>query len=196
MKIIQRALIFIFIFLSSSQVYADCNQVTSRNVAKLYVLALPFQGPEPFINMVSSNREILTENSPTVVCARLLGNRLVNMGINAYDPDAYRRAMGVGPAEHAPDVADSIHSGAVDLYTMGNELIWLSQVLPPTANGNNSPFLTTGTQWRLWIKWVWPMYEQIIQLNPSMAPIINQSLSMMGPMTEEQVFMLGMMLGQ
>jgi len=197
MKTILKVLIFISTLLSTSYLHAEvCNQVTSRNVAKLYVYALPSQKPETFINIVSSNQNILQENSPTVLCANLLGNRLVNLGIKAYDPDAYESAMGVGPGEFAKDVADSINSGAVDLYRMGMELIWLSQVIPQTANGNSTPFLTTGTPWRLQIKQVWPIYQQMMQLDPSMIPLMNQYLNMIGPMTEEQVFMLAMMVGK
>jgi len=35
-----------------------------------------------------------------------------------------------------------------------------------------------------------------MQLDPSMIPLMNQYLNMIGPMTEEQVFMLAMMVGK
>lgn len=187
-------LIIIFFSLLLTSISYACDQTSAKNVAHLYMLAIPLYPFANFKSTVNQNTNILTANSPTVRCARRLGNRLVTAGINAYDPKAYERAMGVGPAQFAGDVAQSIQSGSVDLYMMGKELIWLSKILPPAAAGNYGPFLNTGTLWRQQIRQTIPIINMLLQIEPGTAQIMKDALTMVAPITERQIIMLAMML--
>src|SRR2546426_287621 len=87
------------------------------------VSEMPHAPPiETIADFVQTNPAVFRAGGPAVRCATALGARLTLAAATAYDPGAYERAMGVGPAELAPDVAQSINSGAVDLFSMGQEL--------------------------------------------------------------------------
>ena len=62
------------------------------------------------------------------------------------------------------------------------------------AAGNPQPFLTTGTQWRQQMRQVVPMINMLLQMDPGSAQIMQQSLTMVAPITEQQIIMLARML--
>jgi hypothetical protein len=189
-------LVCVLFFAASAVVAAGCNQQSARAIAHAYVLASPLGDGNELANYVRANHALFTHGGAAIRCASVLGPRLVRGGINAYDPKAYERAMGVGPSQFAPQVADSINSGAVDLYMMGAELQWLAQVLPAMANGNYQPFLTTGTYMRQQMRQILPIMQMMLAMDPGAAQILNSVNAQFAPIAEEQIFMLAMMAGR
>jgi len=177
----------------SSSDKRTCPDAAARVLGHVYFLSNPIS-EENLQSYVSENRSYFAKDGAVVRCAEALGKRLVFSGVNAYDPKAYERAMGAGPAEFAPDVATSINSGAVNLVVMGLELQWLARVLPSAARGDWELYNTTGTQTRLQIRQVLPMYQTLLSQDPQMAQMVREIMKDFEPMAEEQILMLARML--
>ena len=170
-----------------------CPDRAARVLARAYVRSNPtFQGD--IVAHIAQNRLYFVEDGAAIRCAEALGKRLVYTGVKAYDPTAYERAMGVGPAEHAGAVADSINSRPADLVAMGQELLWLAKVLPSAARGDWGPYETTGTPMRQQIRQVLPIYQQLMSMDPAMAQIVQGMMQQFEPVAEQQILMLARML--
>ena len=167
---------------------------TARVLAHTYVLATPISSPEALFDYVQENREYFVKNGPAIRLARALGNRLIREGVGAYDPNAFERAMGVGPAEFAPDVARSLNEGAYQALAMGQELCWLADVLPAVAVGDYGPYQTTGTLARQAVRQSLPyIYGMMEMLDPEIAQLYEETMNLYMPLAEDYIFMLAMM---
>ena len=173
-----------------------CSDESARLIARAYYLSNPMTEHDGFQQFVTRNRAVLSAGSPAIQCGRVLGAHLAQRGINAYDADAYRRAMGKGPDELAPDVARSFNSGAVDVFAMGRELVWLAEVLPAAAVGDFGPYVTAGTETRAMLRQVLalagsyaaiPEFAQMLGMTKSLVPLFE-------PISEGQILMLAQML--
>ena len=93
--------------------------------------------------------------------------------------------------------ADEMYNGSADLYAMGAELAWLSQVIPAAAQGNWNPFNSTGTDMRKLFYQFWPMIQPIMSSDysdPGSSPMIDQLLALSKPLVEEQIMILVLMI--
>jgi TPR repeat protein len=174
-----------------------CPDAVARVVAHAYTLSNPFNRPEEFESYVADNRSAFEESGPAVMCAAALGAHLVQSGLNAYDPTAYERAMGSGPAEFAPDVARSINSGSVDLLAMGQELSWLATIFPDVANGRLQSFLSGGTHMRVQLRSAMAAIQELASVNQEFAQNLEFGRAIAGaysPIADQQVLMLARMM--
>jgi hypothetical protein len=162
-------------------------------LARAYLLSNPFNPVDELVAFVRQNRSAFQRGSGPISCGAALGPHLVRAGIGAYDPAAYERAMGAGPAEHAPEVARSINSGAVELFSMGQELSWLVEVLPAAADENWQPLLTTGTETRRMSRQAMAMLQGLPDLAESLG-FAREILQQFAPIAEEQILMLARMM--
>ncbi|MEW8252582.1 MAG: hypothetical protein AB2740_20275 [Candidatus Thiodiazotropha sp.] len=184
----------LFSLIPPAQAASPCTQAAAESLAKLYWWSWPItMEPDEFIRTAQANSSALTSDSNIVRCAAILGPRLVNLGINAYDPKAYERAMGAGPAELAPRVADSLNSTSFEYYRIGNEIAWLARVLPLFATGRTEPYAESTLRMQQWQ--MLQQYRQIEQLT-GQTGYLELMRKMMDPIIREQIFMLAMMVGQ
>ncbi len=170
-----------------------CPDRAARVLARAFFLSNPGSGGNIGAH-IAQNRSYFVEGGAAIRCAEALGTRLVYAGIKAYDPKAYERAMGVGPAVHAGAVADSINSGSASLWALGQELLWLGKVLPSAARGDWRPYRTTGTSSRQQIRQILPIYQQLMSMDPAMAQMVQGIMRQFQPIVEEQILMLARML--
>jgi hypothetical protein len=170
-----------------------CSDSAARLLARAYLLSNPFNPVDELVAFVRQNRSAFQRGSGPISCGAALGPHLVRAGIGAYDPAAYERAMGAGPAEHAPEVARSINSGAVELFSMGQELSWLVEVLPAAADENWQPLLTTGTETRRMSRQAMAMLQGLPDLAESLG-FAREILQQFAPIAEEQILMLARMM--
>lgn len=174
-----------------------CGPIQARNMGQLLLQSNPLveadgQRWNNYVQWINNNAHLMTQDSPTMVCARKLGNALTSSGLRNFNQadydDSYGRVLELGGnIDHARDVADSMMSGSVDAYMTGQELLWLARVIPSAAAGNWEPFYTTGTQSRLQFRQVIPIIQQAglgYDLG-QLAPFVGQ----FGPMVEEQMVM-------
>jgi len=174
-----------------------CPDSIARLVARAYTLSNPFNDPNEFATFVASNRAAFQTSGAAVTCAAALGTRLAQAGMAAYDPNAYERAMGAGPAELAPNVAQSINSGALDMFAMGQELSWLATIFPEVARGSLRSFLSSGTDTRVQLRNAMEMMNQLASMNRDFAQNLGFARAIAGfysPMADEQILMLARMM--
>ena len=157
--------LFIFIIflytLSCSCSNDSVDQETAKNLGHLYYAVNPLnelQNPKSIENFIYSNKSLLQDDSPTIRCARKLGTKLIESGLKAFSNNDYDRAYGSvldmgGNMSQARDVSQSIQQGAVDTFMIGQELLWISNVVPKAANGDWTDFNKTGTQSRMTLRW-------------------------------------------
>ena len=184
--------LIMFVYAATSYAASPCTKNAAENLGKLYSWSFPLEMPEAdFLATVKVKRSLLTREGDVIRCAKMLGQRLAMLGIKAYDPQAFERVIGMGPVEFAPEVAKSINRDAGELAAIGDELMWLGQVLPYAAEGDNQPFLTTGSPRRRQLREVLALYGQI----PGMKEIIKNMGAFIDPIVKDKIFMLAMMVG-
>jgi hypothetical protein len=181
-----------------------CNEADATLLAEAFYLAMPLweipglDPPESFEDLIErTGPEHFSAAQGVVQCANALGQFLVIRGLSAYDPKAYDRAMAVAPAgaEHlAPEVAQSLNSGSVDLVQMGQELIWLSQVLPQMAKGDFTDFNESGTMARQMFRQALPQLKLMFAMDRQAAGIFRSVMSsysgVFSQLAREQVLMM------
>jgi hypothetical protein len=182
-----------------------CEEEAARKLGRAAYLSAPiFESrtippPERIDSFVGRNGSFFRSGGPSIRCAKQLSARLFEAGTKAYDPDAYAARMGGGPDELKPDVARSINSGAVQLVQIASELRWLSDVLPPMAEGNSQPYWTTcqGSPGRCEARnYVLKIFDMLAQ-DPDQAfsvQLTREQFMQAASTTEEAMVMLAMML--
>jgi hypothetical protein len=189
-KIVLTVIGFVLLFSAScSKLFGPqlCSDNTALALGQAYYLAMPIweipgmQQPETLSNFIKRvGQRHFSANGVVVQCAKALGEFMIARGISAYDPKAYDRAMAVAPAgagQLAPDVARSFNSGSVDAIAMGQELVWLSQVLPQVAKGDLTAFNNSGTQARQTVRQALPMLKLMLANDPQMTRTVKTVLS-------------------
>jgi hypothetical protein len=210
-----------FVFLASAPCPAlaqggggPCDLASARAIAHMYIVAnpllaqkyqrtFPMSDPHPWlVYEVNSNPTLFGEASTAIQCGKALGTRLVQLGIQSFNPNSYndvmRRFGGTVVNEFAPQVAQSLDKDAVYFVTLGQELIWLTNVLPAAAQGNWVPYNDTGSSdiQRQRIRANLPVFNQMIQTFYAIDPVLaenalNFQLSM-NPFIEQQIVVLAL----
>lgn len=170
-----------------------CTESEARAVGQAYQLTNPFEEGN-LAKFLAQHPTLFEPGGPGVRCAQALGEHLTRAGSSAYDPVAYLRATGLTPPEMAPEIAASLTSGNLDLIQMGEELMWLSTVLPEATRGNFGPFQTTGTNLRQQLRQGMPMMmktpDQWARYQQDVLPLRQNY----GPMVIDQIVMLALMM--
>ena len=172
----------------------------ARVVGRVYHMSNPLFDPAELRAYVQQNRAAFAENGPVIRCARLLGQDLFARSIRSFGQNDYNRAYGRAlemgaTGEQARDVANSMQSGSLDLFVMGKELFWLSQVLPSAANGDWGPYETTGTQTRQAQRQVLPFLNQMMAQDAAMRGVVEAVGRQYQPIVEDQIVWLAIMTG-
>jgi hypothetical protein len=182
----------------------SCSEEGARKLARAAFISSPIYEsklrapPERIGDFVARNRTFFGKEGESIHCAQVLGPRLIERGIAAYDRDAYARRMGGGPEELRPDVAKSLNENALQIITIGREISWLAEVLPALSEGDATPYWTTGTQTRVqWRTQLIPALDLILAMGDdcggcTIAGTI-EGLKLIERFGEEQPFMLAMM---
>ena len=192
---------------------SPCDLQTARNLGGVYRLTFPdieragaddfgVEPPSKLVSLIAKVPAEFSGDSRLIVCAKAFGDRAVLGTANAYDASAEERAVrmwGPGmPTQLPGEVTNSIQQGALDLYALGREMLWLSNVLPAAAAGNWRPYLETGTPSRQASRQAMPYLKLMISIDPQSAEVLRQSgqlLRQTQPAPEDQVVFLALALG-
>jgi len=144
--------------------YYSCDINTALTIGIFYVLSCPsLRTNEPTIySAVNENSQFLDENGTVIQCMRRLGELMVNQGYqnfnfnntaqNQVHENVLEMANSTGLSAQAGNIADNVVNGMrnqqLQPIIVGNELIWLSNVLPDAANGNWEAYENTGSIFR------------------------------------------------
>lgn len=191
-----------FIAIASCSQDRPIDEVTARVLARAYALDNPLATKE-MEAFVSANQSFFVANGSAIQAMRLLGGKLTQAGINAFDPQALARASQVGgPPEMVGQVARKLNSGATDIFCMGQELAWLAEVLPYAVQGDWRPYLQTRPICRglTHIEAITRL-EQLRKLADMSgnSDIVRQSLLAVEaamPLTEQEMFLAAIMYGR
>lgn len=175
-----------------------CDEVTARLVARAYVLSIPlFFKENDLIPLMADSKDYFLEDGKAIRCMQTLGTALTQSGMADLEQNreysATERFGGSMPEglEHLPGQVDaSIQSYGNDMFTMGQELLWLSQVLPPAAEGDYEPYKTTATATRQLMAQILPIYQMLYQMDSSMYQMMQNMMQQMQPILEQHVYLL------
>jgi len=200
------SMLFLFgalLFTGCREKAVPCDEETSRLVAKAYVLSAPFIGREnELIPLMQYNSNYFSKGGRAIRCMQSLGTALMQGGLEQSKQfSGYSAVERFGPSmpselAHLPgQVDDSLRSYGSDMYSMGKELVWLSQVLPPAVQGNYTPYKTTGTEIRQMAAQALPIYQMLCQMNPDTCRMMQSMFLEMTPMLEQQIYTFARQLG-
>jgi len=178
--------------------FAACNEYTAHVVARAFLFN-NFLNLDEMSDLLNQNKVLFLPGGSALRCMQSLGIKLTQAGLNAYDPKALERAYRTGgPPEMAEQVARKINSGSANLNAMGQEFLWLAEVLPAAVQGNAQPYLSTKPLSR-------PMTHQqaynvlmpmIIQtLGPQFKPLYLAEFEKQMPLPENQIALMAIMYG-
>ncbi len=131
---------------------------------------------------VAENRAHFAENGDAIRCARAVSAALLQGAIQSYDPGALRRqqelntqlgSMGISPGAAQP-------SASMIFYEMGQQMAWLTKVLPPAARGDYGPLHTPVTETQRMKAFATQMLKSLLQ-----DPVMGQTFVQMEPLIRE-----------
>lgn len=180
-----------------------CDEMSSRLVARSYVLAMPLQGRDnELIPLMQSNPGYFTQGGGAIRCMQRLGTALLEGALassrqfsGSSAQERFGSSMPEGLANLPGQIDTNMRSYGSDMFTMGNELLWLAKVLPAAAQGNFTPYSTTGTDPRQMMSQVQPIYQMLCQTDPTMCQMALSIVREMAPLIEQQIYALARQLG-
>jgi len=146
-------------------------------LGEVYVLSNPLNDPNELLAYVQSKPEHFGENGAISIAARDLGNWILANNVIGLEEDCLakieRRLKSDNISrEYASQLLSDIKKNKFNCKSIAAELIWLSENLPQLAEGNLKGFLNSGTDIRLQLKKVLPLYEAMHISDPEIAEII------------------------
>lgn len=173
-----------------------CEEQHSRLIGRLYYVANPVSentDSRELESFVINNRDQLMPGSRLLNCAANAGNRLRRQSVLSFskaDADqAYQQSLNWGATqEQAQAVSDSMIQGSIEGVTIGEELLWLSKVIPAAARGDWDAFKNTGTDARQETRQAWRLMSKVI--NPSDQAAFKQAMQQFQPWLEYQIAFL------
>ncbi len=179
---------------------SKCTVESARLLGQLYDLSNPMADGSDLVAFVNQYRTQLASDGALIRCAEELGKILIVQSLNAFSQSDYDDAYGSvlamgGNMDQAQGIANDIQGGAVDMFMMGKELLWLVAVMPQAARGDWHPYNNTGTEMRNSIRQVLPIINMVMGSDPAMAQLVNSVIAQFGPLAEYYVVMLTDMVG-
>lgn len=179
-----------------------CDEASSRLVARSYVLTMPLLGKDDeMIPLMRSNPGHFTPDGGAIQCMESLGAALVRGGLKlsreysgGSAQEKFGGSMPQGLAHLPGQVDQSMNNYGSNMFTMGQELLWLAKVLPSAAQGNYTPYNTPGTPTRKMASQVMPVYRMLCQMDPSICQLMLNLLNEMAPQIEQQIYILARQL--
>lgn len=181
------------------QNFITCDFETAGIIGLLYVWSCPSlsRDKSDFESLVDEIYALLDEDDDVIICMRRLGELLVNQGYQNFnfngeaENQVHERTMDMalkhGNVAEAQNIADNVVSSMrneqLQPIIIGQELIWLSTVLPDAANDDWYNYYNTCSFFRQ------QAIAQIEQIK-----IMLQTLGSFGQLTEEDLQLLGIVL--
>lgn len=175
-----------------------CDDETAKLVSRAYVLSFPLLGQDSVLQeLINANRIAFSEKGAATNCMRVLGSALINQSLAQHKNDnpyaAQERFGGLMPEglESLPGQVDaSMRSAGLEFFTMGQELLWLAEVLPIALEGNAGPYNAQGTQWRQTMLSKAPQLSMLCMMDASACQLFAATMNSMAPIAEQQVYLL------
>lgn len=186
-----------------------CNVGLAKEIAAIYVMANPIHEAQNYhvlISQLRSSYPDLNNKSDLIRCMRVIGKRFLCAGLQSFTEVEVARARinEVGmqvklPVSISDRTYNDLISGQLDLYHFGEELIWLSSVLPAAVRGDSTLYFNTGTRTRNIIRNWRPCLEGMMMDDPLTNQYINTAFKEYNAeyysLIEEQMLIFCLMAG-
>lgn len=134
----------------------SCDETTAGNIGKLYHISSAlyvYNNWSELESLVNNNKMLLAADSKLIMCMKNAGEKMQITNMQNFDPNAgnqaYERSVSMGATpDMARDIKSNVEQGQIQLFVIGQELVWLSKVLPEAAKGNWGPFLNNPSFYR------------------------------------------------
>lgn len=181
----------------------SCDELSSQLVAKTYVLTMPLLGKDnKIIPLMEKYPGHFAQGGGAIRCMQSLGNALMRGALEQsrefsrpYATERFGGSMPEGLGHLPGQVDRSMISYGNDMFTMGQELLWLAEVLPYAAQGNYAPYNNPTTTNRQMAAQVLPIYQMMCQMDPSVCQMMVAMLEELSPQIEQQILFLARQLG-
>jgi hypothetical protein len=150
---------------------------TAEILAEVYMLSNPMNDPNELLGYIQSKPKYFREKGTVTIAARNLGNWILSNNVLSFEEDCLAKIDEKLKKEnisgnYAISLLSDIKKSKFDCKSIGRELIWLSEILPKLSNGNLEEYLYTGTEIRLQLRKVVPLYEVMHNSDPEIAELI------------------------
>lgn len=159
-----------------------------RLAVRTYVLSIPLLFKEPEVTpLVYENKVHFLEGGQVTLYMRTAGTALALGAMSYNGPSVQHLFAGRLPPglAHLPGQVDAAmrSNGAA----VGQEFLWLSEVLPPAAMGNWGPYNAEGTPFR---QQIIAQCRMIQQTYPAMLQMIAAQMQLAQPQIEQAIYSL------
>lgn len=173
------------------------NHKTAFLLGKLYDLSSPVKDPNALASFIQHRWEYFMEDGILIKSTRALGYWMLYQDKESFDEHTIDRIRNkLINCDISPDSACKLllqfKNGDVDFSVLGNELIWLADVLPEMARGNMLLYLHTGTKLRSNIRKIIPIYRSIAKSDPQIATGILEDIDNYDKVSGEQISLLAL----
>jgi len=150
---------------------------TAEILADVYMLSNPMNDPNELLHYIQSKPKYFRKNGSVTIAARNLGNWILSNNVMAVEEDCLAKIdkklqRDNISGNYAIALLSDIKKSKFDCKSIGRELIWLSEILPTLSKGNLEDYLYTGTEIRLQLRKVIPLYEVMHNSDPEIAELI------------------------
>ena len=148
-------------------------------LGEVYMLSNPINDPNELMAYVQSKSEYFGQNGIITLAARNLGNWIMANNVRGLEEDCLAKIekhlnhKDIS-REYASKLLSEIKKNKFNCKAIAAELVWLSENLPKLTTGNLKDYLYSGTDLRMQMKNVLPLYEAMHISDPEIAEIILQ----------------------
>lgn len=148
-------------------------------LGEVYVLSNPLNDPNELMAYVQNNLEYFGQNGIITIAARNLGNWIKANNVMGLEEDCLAKIENRLrhedlSREYASTLLSEIKKNKFNCKAIAAELIWLSENLPKLADGKLRDYLSSGTDHRMQMMNLLPLYEAMHISDPEIAEIILQ----------------------
>lgn len=174
------------------------NEKTAKLIGKIYLLSDPLNDPNELVSFVKEHPEYFKEDGLLVRCTRMLGTWMLDQKKSSLNRESIpevknKLAECRISEEYAIDLLERFQKSEVDLIDLGNELIWLSDILPGLARGDLKNYLCTQTTFRKDCRKLMSRQSCIHNSDPEVAEIITENVHCLQQIAADQVSLLAIL---
>jgi len=183
--------------ITSQRIDNEClfNKETARMIGEIYVLSNPLNDPNELVQYIQDHLEYFLDDGIAVKSARALGNWMLEQNKTSLDKETIHEVKNKLidcqiKEEYACKLLTQFCKSDINFTELGNELIWLSKVLPCLARGDLKTYLCTGTEFRKNLRIIISWYGTSHISDPEIAEMIMKDRNCYRRVMADQISLL------
>ena len=166
---------------------AKFDDAVVRLAVHAYVISIPLLFKEnELVPLIAANNAYFVEGGPVIQYFQQAGTALFLGGAAYQGPPVWQNYLNMPPdvVRIAQQVDNTMRTNGIQV---GQEFLWLAQVLPAAASGNWAPYQQEGTPAR---QQGIAQAQMIQQFNPFILQMMANSMQMAQPQIEQAIYAL------